>query len=333
MADRADARAATRVAADKWFVDHGLPYFVDSIRDRVRRRLGRRRLVLVGATVLVLGTSVGVALGLLTGQSWGPTGALAVGLLVVSAYAARALSAWTITHWALRRTLGSLGLLFPLATRALPMLLLFVTFLFINTEVWQVASNLDGGVLWGTALLFGLAAIGFLLVRLDEELDQFDDDIDPDEMVEACRTTPLERAAVELAANRTDLGSDAEVRGLEKANLVLVLLIAQAVQVLLLSLAVFAFFLIFGVVAIDEDVVELWIGADPTPFLGLSRLSLELVQVSVFLASFSGLYFTVYAVTDANYRQQFFTAIMRELARVVSARVVYRALTREDDPA
>ncbi len=121
------------------------------------------------------------------------------------------------------------------------------------------------------------------------------------------------------------------MRGLEKANLVLVLLIAQAVQVLLLSLAVFAFFLVFGVVAIDDDVVELWIGVEPTPFLGLPWLSVELVQVSVFLASFSGLYFTVYAVTDANYRQQFFTAIMRELARVVSARVVYRALTRDKD--
>ncbi len=153
--------------------------------------------MLVGATAVVLGAGAGVGLGLLTEESWGPTGALAVALLVVSAYAAEALNAWAITHWALRRTLGSLGLLFPLATRALPMLLLFVTFLFINTEVWQVASNLDGGVLWGTALLFGLAAIGFLLVRLDEELDAFDDDIDPDEMVEACRTTPLELAAVE----------------------------------------------------------------------------------------------------------------------------------------
>ena len=64
-----------------------------------------------------------------------------------------------------------------------------------------------------------------------------------------------------------------------------------------------------------------------TPDLPLGLpVSGELVQVSVFLASFSGLYFTVYAVTDDNYRQQFFTEIMRELARVVVARVVYRAL-------
>ena len=60
-------------------------------------------------------------------------------------YALTALHARPIVGWALRRTFGSLGLLLPLATRALPLLLLFVTFLFINTEVWQVTSNLDGG--------------------------------------------------------------------------------------------------------------------------------------------------------------------------------------------
>ena len=41
----------------------------------------------------------------------------------------------------LRRTFGSLRTLLPMMTRALPLLLLFVTFLFINAEVWQVASQ------------------------------------------------------------------------------------------------------------------------------------------------------------------------------------------------
>ena len=36
--------------------------------------------------------------------------------------------------------------------------------------------------------------------------------------------------------------------------------------------------------------------------------------MSVFLASFSGLYFTVYAITDEVYRREFFTVIMNELA-------------------
>ena len=127
------------------------------------------------------------------------------------------------------------------------MLLLFVTFLFINTEVWQVASSLDGGVLWGAVLLFALVAIGFLVVRLDEELDRFDDDVSPDEVVDHCADTPLAPWAEQAAAG-DDLTQRAQVSGLQQANLVLMLLVAQAVQVLLLSLAVFGFFIVFGAV-------------------------------------------------------------------------------------
>ena len=79
-----------------------------------------------------------------------------------------------------------------MVTRALPLLLLFVTFLFINAEAWQLASNLDGGVLWLTVLLFAAMAVVFLLVRLPEELDSSDDDVDGAQLRRACRGTPLE---------------------------------------------------------------------------------------------------------------------------------------------
>ena len=46
------------------------------------------------------------------------------------------------------------------------------------------------------------------------------------------------------------------MRGFERRNLVLVLLVIQAVQVLLLSLAVFGFFIVFGAVAIRRPVIE-----------------------------------------------------------------------------
>ena len=48
--------------------------------------------------------------------------------------------------------------------------------------------------------------------------------------------------------------------------------------------------------------------------------------MSVFLAAFSGLYFTVCAVTDEAYRDQFFTEVKRELERAVGVRAVYLAL-------
>jgi hypothetical protein len=178
-------------------------------------------------------------------------------------------------------------------------------------------------------LFFGIAAVGFLLARLDEELDHFDDEITPETLLDVTADTPLAATARRLVDEGVDLQAEAEVTGLQKANLVLALLIAQAVQVLLLALAVFVFFIVFGVVAIDDTVITTWVGdGHPVPVLGQHVVSRELAQVSVFLAAFSGLYFTVYAVTDDHYRQQFFTKIMRELARVVGARICYRELRR-----
>lgn len=320
-------------AAERWFVDHGLPYFVDGHRAAVARGLRRPRLVAVFGLAVVLGALGGVLLGAAVGGASGLGAGLTVAGVVLAVYAIATLRAWLIVGWAVRRTLRSLSFVLPLVTRALPLLLLFITFLFINAEVWQVAASLDGGVLWVTVLLFAAIAVGFLLTRLPEELDDVDDEVEAAQLVDACTGTPLEVAARGLAARVDKVGAvDAEVAGLQKANLVLVLLVAQAVQVLLLALAVFAFFIVFGVVAMEPAVVGSWTGGPLHELDGLlgdwagERLSLELIRVATFLAAFSGLYFTVYAVTDEHYRRQFFSVIIHELERAVAARVAYRAL-------
>ncbi|RYC12826.1 hypothetical protein [Nocardioides zhouii] len=295
-----------RAEAEAWFLAHGLPYFVDPIREQVRRRLARGRLLLVLGCGLLLAVPSGIGSWWLVDRaeesgavSTGISTAVTVLLVVAAVYAGRALRVHLIGVWAMRQTLSSLGLLFPLATRALPMLLLFVTFLFINTEVWMIASALDGGILWGAVLLFAALAAGFLVVRLTEEVDRLDDEV-----------------------GRDELGDDADVVGLQRTNLVLVLLITQAFQVLLLALAVFAFFIVFGVVAMDETVLETWIETDLT-YAGKIPVSRELLQVSTFLAAFSGLYFAVYAVTDENYRREFFTEVLGELEQALRVRVRY----------
>jgi hypothetical protein len=220
--------------------------------------------------------------------------------------------------------------MFPLVTRALPLLMLFITFLFINTEVWMVADSLDPGVLALAVMFFATLAVGFLLVRLPEEMDRVDDDIDPGRLAARTSGTPLEDRAAELFADAdpAELRRTVEVAGLEKGNLVLVLLVAQTLQVLLLAVAVLLFFLVFGSVVMQDAVVESWIGHEVHGVPGLGGLTAPLLKVSVFLAGFSGLYFTVYAVTDETYRQQFFTSVMRELERAVAVRAVYRNLTR-----
>lgn len=327
-------------AAERWFVDHGLPYFVDGYREAVARGLGKGRLVLLLAVAGLLGVVGGVATGMALGPAAGVGAALTVVGVVLAIYAVATLRAWLIVTWAVRRTFRSLGLLVPLVTRALPLLLLFVTFLFINAEVWQVSASLDGGVLWVTVLLFAAIAVGFLLSRLPQELDSVDDEVEARQLVDACTGTPLEAAARDLARRVDRVGAvDAEVSGLQRANLVLVLLVAQSVQVLLLAVAVFGFFIVFGMVAMAPEVVSTWTTAGrvhpldgPLGALAGERLSQELVRVATFLAAFSGLYFTVYAVTDEGYRRQFFSVVIRELERAVSARVAYRSL-RQGCPA
>ncbi len=313
-------------AAEEWFDDNGLPYFVDGTREEVASRLTRVRLAAVG----MLGLAVAAGAGVLAARassndvSNGISAGAQVLLVLALAYGLLALRGVPIAAWAARRTFRSLGMLFQLATRALPLLLLFVTFLFINTEVWMVAESLDGGVMGLAILLFGAVATAFLLVRLPEEVGRIHDGLDDEQVGSACTGTPLEP----WTHLDDGPGIDEPMVRLERGNLVLVLLVSQVIQVLLLSLSVFLFFIAFGAVVMDPDVIEIWIEEAPTPLFGQSLVTRELLQVAGFLSAFSGLYFTVYAVTDETYRKQFFTEIIDELERAVGAREVYRAMQR-----
>jgi len=329
-----EQRLRTVSDAEQWFERNGLPYFVADNERRVRQALGRGRLGPVAAVAVVLGIAAGIVVGV--GSQDVSTGVLvgAVTLgVILLLYALASLHLQPIVAWGARRTFGSLGLLFPLVTRALPLLLLFVTFLFINTEVWQVSTALDRGLLWLTVLLFAAVAVAFLLVRLPEEVRSVSSEASGDTLARLCEGTPVEDAAAGLGDAADD---ELTLSPLQRTNLVLVLLVSQALQVMLLAVSVFVFFIVFGKVAITDQVIQAWLGTEDAdgpipsslPSLDWLPISNELFQVSVFLAAFSGLYFTVYAVTDSTYREQFFTAISTELERAVGVQAVYRTLTR-----
>ncbi len=334
----ADPLAAT----DAWFLRNGLSYFVPEQRRGAKEALRLRRTLPLLAAIGVAAAAAGAGLALVAEEfSFAPATLVTLGILAAGWYALTALNARPIVTWALSRTFGSLRSVLPMMSRALPLLLLFVTFLFINAEVWQVASRLDGGVLWLTVLMFTLLSVAFLLVRLPEEVDRTDDDVDEEFLLRACRGTPLEEICQELVEDpdrdpRWDPVARAEVTGFERWNLVLVLVIVQTVQVLLVALTVFVFFLLFGALVMTNDVVMAWIGEDTVHALPhLPHLTAELFQVSVFLAAFSGLYLTVSTVTDETYREQFFSSVQRQLERAVGVRAVYlteRARRAEPEP-
>lgn len=309
-------------AAEAWFLRHGLPYFVPSERAAVRAALrpGRTLPLLVG--VLLVAVAAGIGLAWFADEiSAGPAVLLAVVLVAALWYALTALRFRPILTWGLSRTFGSLRRLLPDISRALPLLLLAITFLFINTEMWQVGSNLTVGTLWLVVLLFSALGAGFLLVRLPEEVDRADDDVDAALLLRACAGTPLEGAARALVDDPdADPAAHAEVTGFDRWNLILVLMVIQFVQVVLLAAGVFAFLVLFGAIIMSDPVLEAW---QTDPAFNTSR---GLVQVSVFLAAFSGLYLTVSSVTDETYRHQFFGGVTRELERAIGMRAVYLAL-------
>ena len=115
----------------------------------------------------------------------------------------------------------------------------------------------------------------------------------------------------------------------QRGNVMLVALFSQGLQVLLVTLMVGAFFVVFGLLTIHPDVMRSWLehpGHDVADFsIGSHDFAVtqELLKVSTFLAAFSGLYFTVVLVTDATYREEFFDEILAELRQSFAVRSVY----------
>ena len=91
-------------------------------------------------------------------------------------------------------------------------------------------------------------------MRLPEEVDRVDDDVDDRRLLDACRGTPLDGAAASWSTTRTPTPRPyAEVTGLRSAGTwSWCCSSSRSVQVLLLSLSVFAFFLVFGSLVDDR---------------------------------------------------------------------------------
>ena len=252
-------------------------------------------------------------------------------LLVAAMYATTSYGIVPMTRWGLGRVVRQLGDLFNLLVRALPLLLLFVTFLFINAEVWQVSGSLTGPFFWVTVALFvGLGTV-FVVTRLPREIGRMASFESDGEVVDVAANTP----AVALTPRRPVTPPPALSRR-EWLNAELVVLFSQGLQILLVAVLITAFFVLFGLVAVRVAVMESWTGA---PAHVLAQFDLwgntvhvteELLRVAGFLGAFSGLYFTVVAVTDETYRAEFYEDVIAEVREVLAARALYLAAVLPD---
>jgi len=195
-----------------------------------------------------------------------------------------------------------------LLARAVPLLLFFSLLLFLTTEMWQVFAEKRGATLIAIGLLLALVATAFLLVRLPREIDL------------------LERDA--------SGGTAPPLRRFQRANVGLVLLIGHGLQIAVVTVAIGAFFVALGRVAIDAGVLRAWLGPGTADHALFSitvldvplRPTTELLRVAGAIAALSGVYYAISVLTDDRYREEFLDEITAQLRDTFAARAEYLEL-------
>lgn len=249
------------------------------------------------------------------------------------AYGVVAFGLIPMTRWAVGQMLRQFGNLLNLMVRALPLLLVLSTFLFLNAELWQVAADFTAdyyrltiGLLLGVTLLF-------LFIRLPRELDAIERFESWSQVRRLAADGP--EAVRPLGENWTDPeGLHAPLVRRERWNLVLVLVFSQLVQIALVSVIIGAFYFAFGLVAVREETIVQWTELLPgelesdilwSSSSGPNRVIVTrtLIRVVGFLAAFSGLQFTVSTLTDDAWRREFVTDVIGEVREAVAVRALY----------
>ena len=211
----------------------------------------------------------------------------------------------SIIRWAISRLLGELSRSLGLLVKAVPLLMIFSLILFLTPELWQVFGQLDDLSL---ALLVGMfVALGsaFLIARLPGEVES------------------LEKSAG---------GDGPELNSRQRFNVGLVLFVSQSLQVLLVALAVAAFFVLFGLLTINAELISGWITETPEVLFGFgigdreAQVTTELLRVAGAIAAFTGLYFAISMLTDDLYRREFLHQITDEMKMTFRKRAEYLAL-------
>lgn len=241
-----------------------------------------------------------------------------------------------LARWAGAQTFAQLGSVGRTLTRALPLLLLFTTFLFINAEVWQMAGLLHGWtypVVIGIFFLLGSVFVLSRVPRLINGLAEFDAWSDVRLLLE---DTPAHEIELPM------VGDPPESLSLrERVDLYLLTTFNQALQITLVAVSMFGFFVLLGFLAIPVDTQVTWTGGQDslnvlaTLNAGGRELVLTepLLRVAGFLGAFVGMYFTVVLTTDSTYRDEFSQDTAPNTRQLLAVRVAYRWARDLDRPA
>ncbi|WP_111510318.1 hypothetical protein [Mycobacterium kyogaense] len=237
----------------------------------------------------------------------------------------------SIALWAFRFAWEQVGALGTLLSRALPLLMLTVVVYFTG-ELWQLSARVTRERLWQTIGFLAAVGLAFMVATIRDEISALRQDrtrqSDPGALL---AETPLARLAP---------GTPTPLSWPERVNVVAVMVVAQAIQVVLFTTGLFLFFIALGFVAVPPDVLVLWSGEQSCPvgvppcdgtWFGVHvPVPQTVVHMSLFVAVLSGLYFTVSTSVDPLYRERFFEPLISDVAVSLAGRDTYLSMHREE---
>ena len=300
----------------------------------ILHRLGTRVGEVLRRWAAVLVMAIFVVIMPLTVSGWsGAAAAEAPVFIVISLIAVwlTYLGFGSIALWAFRFAWVQLGALGTLMSRALPLLMLTVVVYFTG-ELWQLSARMSRERLWQTIGFLSLVALLFMVATIRDEVAALRQDrSEREDSTSLLADTPLAAISTGPAA-RTPLSLA------EQANVVAVMVVAQAIQVVLFTAGLFGFFLALGLIAIPDDVTVLWAGEESCAvgvppcagtWFGIHiPVPQTVVHTSLFVAVLSGLYFTVSTSVDPLYRQRFFDPLIADVAVSLAGRDAYLEVQR-----
>jgi hypothetical protein len=301
------------------------------VANRVRGRPLLARPVDVGVFEVAVFVFVPPAIPLVFGGQWRSALATAIGnaLLLAVIYLGTSFGIVPMTRWAAARTVRELEQVVSLLVRALPLLILFITFIFLQNEAWQITRSLHGPYYWIVLGLFAFIGVGFSIIRLPPQISELSEPERWDVAAARVEGTPAAALVRELPAGQQV--DPAPLTRRQWVNVALVVLYSQFLQVVLVTAMVFVFLFVFGGLVVTEPVARGFVNAPPHVLASLDLwgrhmvITEELLRVTGFLTVFSGLYFAVTAQTDESYRREFIGEILEEMRKSLAVRAVYLA--------
>ena len=247
------------------------------------------------------------------------------GLVFLATMLATTYGLGSLLRAAIRHTIQDLRNSVHLLGRALPPMLFVTLFLFFTGELWQAMNQLPWPRVSLIVLLFASITVLAAAARLRDEIGRVEQDLRPEILAGACKGTPL--SGVEI----TETLQPKRLNGRQVRNLLVMLAIRQLVQAVVVGLALFAFFVVLGLIVVTPAVAEQWIGAQPE-MSKIPGVPSAMLRNATLFAGFGSMYFSVISMSDAEHRRQFFAPVIEKVERTLEVRAVYLKV-REQVPA